>query len=222
MPNSGGREDDCNCRFPRGSLSSPPPLRSHRRRRRRLPFPARTLRRRQQTDSRSFPLPFRCTKNPPRSDPSFLLPTFPPRSARERTQNPKPMSKRISHLKSKSLSFPLHFPRTVARSIHPPIERSSKKPTEKLVAISPPSLLPSLPRPRLLPLSRWSLCRFPSLLKQRELASLRRRRRLPSPPRHQSFLLHGHAAHCGTGCVSNRLNFPKMGRNSPMTFFHEE
>ena len=59
-------------------------------------------------------------------------------------------------------------------------ERSSKKPAEKLVAVSlarpPLPFSPSLSRSR----SRWSLCRFPSLLKQRELASLRRRRRLPS------------------------------------------
>ena len=58
-------------------------------------------------------------------------------------------------------------------------ERSSKKPAEKLVAVSlarpPLPFSPSLSRSR----SRWSLCRFPSLLKQRELASLRRRR-LPS------------------------------------------
>ena len=46
---------------------------------------------------------------------SLLLPTF-LSSSRGRTQNPKPMSKRISHLKSESLSFPLLFPRSVPRA----------------------------------------------------------------------------------------------------------
>ena len=85
-------------------------------------------------------------------------------------------------------------------------ERSSKKPAEKLVAVS--LARPPLPFSPSLSRSRWSLCRFPSLLKQRELASLRRRR-LPSlppfPPRRQSFLLHGGAVFSGMGCVKNRL-----------------
>ena len=150
--------------------------------------------------------------------PSYLrsssIPPFLPPRLRGRTQNAEPMSKRISsHLKKpKSRSpSPLPFPpdRFGARSAAwgyraSECERSSKKPAEKLVAVSlarpPLPFSPSLSESVVaLPLSIFAEAAGTCV------ASSSPTPFPPFPPRCQSFLLHGGAVFSGMGCVKNRL-----------------